>query len=54
MKIPPTQQDAATGSSEIPDWVRNNAGWWADGVIRDDEFINGIKYLIEHGVIILD
>ena len=30
-----------TGSSDIrealiPDWVRNNAGWWADGLILDE------------------
>ena len=35
----------------IPDWIKNNAGWWADGQIDDDAFVNGIKYLIEHGII---
>ena len=35
----------------VPDWVRNNAGWWADGLISDDDFISGIKYLVEKGII---
>lgn len=35
----------------VPDWVRNNAGWWADGLISDDDFISGIKYLVEQGII---
>jgi len=35
----------------IPDWVRNNAGWWADGLISDDDFVSGIKYLVEQGII---
>ena len=35
----------------VPDWVRNNAGWWADGMISDDDFVSGIKYLVEHGII---
>jgi len=35
----------------VPDWVRSNAGWWADGLISDDDFISGIKYLVEQGII---
>ena len=35
----------------VPDWVRNNAGWWADGLISEDDFLNGIKYLVEKGII---
>ena len=27
---------------EIPDWVRNTAGWWADDYIPDSDFINAI------------
>ena len=36
---------------KLPDWVRNNAGWWAKGLISDDEFLNGIKFLISVGII---
>ena len=35
----------------VPDWVRNNAGWWADGLISDQDFVSGIKYLVEQGII---
>ena len=35
----------------IPDWVRNNAGWWADGQIEDSDFVAGIQYLIENDII---
>lgn len=41
-------------SDEIPDWIRNNASWWSSGKITEDEFVNGIKYLIENRVITLD
>ena len=34
---------------EIPDWVRNNAGWWATGQIEDPDFVFGIEYLITEG-----
>jgi len=39
------------GEKGIPDWVRNTAGWWADGLIPDDGFVSGIKYLVEQGII---
>ena len=35
----------------IPEWVKNNAGWWAAGEIDDNTFANGIQYLIKEGII---
>lgn len=35
---------------EIPSWVKNNAGWWADSLIGDSDFISGIQYLITEGI----
>ena len=34
----------------IPSWIKNNAGWWADGVIDDSSFVQGIQYLIKEGI----
>jgi len=28
----------------IPSWVKNNAGWWAENKINDNDFISGIEY----------
>ena len=39
---------------EIPSWIKNNAGWWADGIISDKDFLSSIQYLIEKGIIKLD
>lgn len=36
---------------KIPSWVKNNAGWWADGTIGDKDFVSGIQYLITNGII---
>ena len=47
----PETQPIESSSKEIPDWVRNNAGWWADGQIEDSDFVAGIQYLIENGII---
>jgi hypothetical protein len=35
---------------EIPVWVKNNAGWWADDIIGDSDFVSGIQYLITEGI----
>ena len=34
----------------VPAWVKNNAGWWADGTISENDFLNGIQYLIKMGI----
>ena len=34
----------------VPGWIKNNAGWWADGIISDDDFVNSIQYLIKTGI----
>jgi len=38
-------------NEKIPTWIKNNAGWWADGMIGEDDFVNGIKWLVENGII---
>jgi len=34
----------------LPVWVKNNAGWWADGLVSDQEFVQAIEWLIDEGV----
>jgi hypothetical protein len=36
--------------SVIPDWIKKNAGWWAEGSIDDDSFIQGIQFLIKEKI----
>lgn len=36
---------------EIPSWIKSNAGWWAEGTITDNDFVQGIQYLIQKGII---
>lgn len=39
--------------STVPDWVKNNAKWWAAGQIDEDTFLSGIEYLVKHEIIIV-
>ena len=45
------EQESETVGEKIPVWVKNNAGWWANDLISEDDFLNGIKYLIKEGII---
>ena len=38
-------------AGNVPTWVKNNAGWWAEGEINDKTFVSGIQYLIKVGSI---
>ena len=37
-------------SVKIPNWIKSNAGWWADGLIDDNSFVQGIQFLIKEGL----
>jgi len=43
--------ETKTTDYEIPDWIRNNAKWWADGLITDQDYIKGLQYLISQGIL---
>ena len=40
--------------TEIPSWVKNNAGWWAAGQIDNDSFVQGVEFLINEGILIVN
>ena len=42
--------ESSSSSSEIPDWIKNTAGWWADGQIDDGSFVSGVQWLISNGI----
>jgi len=40
-----------SSSEGIPDWVKNTAGWWSERLISQSEFVDGLEFLINEGVI---
>ena len=40
-------------SYQIPDWVKNTAGWWATNQIPDSGFVDGIEFLVKEGIIVV-
>ena len=53
MVIPSTETTQFSESQEVPSWIKDNAGWWAEGQIDDNTFVSGIQYLVKVGIIIL-
>ena len=48
-KINSNDDASSSQNNEIPSWIKSNAGWWADGQIDDNSFVEGIQFLIKEG-----
>ena len=48
---PATSDPVYISESLVPAWIKDNAGWWADGTIDDQSFIGGIEYLVKEKII---
>lgn len=48
-----TQLPSTHSSStvKIPAWVKNNAKWWTQGMINDEEFVKTVDYLVDQEII---
>ncbi|MGQ0795951.1 MAG: hypothetical protein ACT4N5_07205 [Nitrosopumilaceae archaeon] len=51
--IDATQLATAQDSSEtsLPNWIKKNAKWWSEGAVQDKDFVQGIQYLIQKGIV---
>jgi hypothetical protein len=38
-------------ASSVPEWVKNNAKWWAEGTISEGEYLKSLEYLMTNGII---
>ncbi len=41
-------------AESVPEWVKNTALWYGEGIVSETEFLNMIKFLIENDVIVLE
>ena len=51
LKSKTTSSETTIENKSMPDWLRNNAKWWSQGQISEDDFIQGIEYLIQNGIL---
>lgn len=41
-------------AQQVPNWVKNTAKWFGDGLISEKEFLKAIEYLLENKMIIVN
>jgi len=46
--------NSSAQDAQIPNWVKNVAGWWGSDIISENEFVTGIEYLINNNIISID
>ena len=40
--------------TEIPNWVKSSASWWSNDQISDEDFVQGIEFLVKENIISVD
>jgi hypothetical protein len=53
LKITGFEKGLPPETSKIPQWVKTNAGWWSTDQIPDSEFLEGIDFLFEKGIVVV-
>ena len=51
--VVPVTESQSENESNIPEWIKTNAEWWASGQIDDKTFATGIEFLIKIGLIVV-
>ena len=46
--------NSSAQDTQIPNWIKNVAGWWGSGIISENEFLTGIEYLINNNIILIN
>jgi len=49
--VPEITSSKTPGGGFVPQWFSHTAGWWSEGLISEDEFINAAKFLLQKEII---
>lgn len=47
-------KDPSPEPKVIPEWVKNNAKWWAHGQIDDESFVQAVSYLLQNKIVVIE
>jgi hypothetical protein len=53
LKITGFEKGLPPETSKIPQWIKTNANWWSTDQIPDSEFLEGIDFLFEKGIVVV-
>jgi hypothetical protein len=51
--VTPNMPSVSQTTIQIPQWIHNNAKWWSEGTVSDNDFVQGIQYLIQQKIIVI-
>ena len=44
----------AVSEQLVPEWIKNTAKWYGEGLTTEVDFLNAIKFLIENDILVID
>jgi len=51
VEAPIADSDEITDEPEVPDWIGTTTEWWINGQVPEDQFLEGIKWMIQNRII---
>ena len=51
VSVAPIASAQVATSSNVPGWIKNTAGWWADGTIDENTFVQAVQWLVSNNII---
>jgi type VI secretion system secreted protein Hcp len=52
VEVSPDGEDPVDEEPQVPDWISTTTEWWIDGLVPEDQFLEGIKWMIQNRIII--
>jgi len=52
--VTPLLLQNAVSEQLVPEWIKNTAKWYGDGLTTEVDFLNAIKFLIENDILVID
>ncbi|MCE9652383.1 MAG: peptidase [Nitrosarchaeum sp.] len=53
LKITGFEKGLPPVTSKIPQWIKTTANWWSTDQMPDSEFLKGVHYLFEKGIVVV-
>jgi len=51
VEVPLDGDDHVDEEPQVPDWISTTTEWWIDGLVPEDQFLEGIKWMIQNRII---
>ncbi len=49
-----TPLSSAQQTQLVPEWIKQTAKWYSEGIVSEQEFLNAIKFLVQNKIILIE